>query len=168
MTDKIPLKVIKDRSKFSKQRVKQIPNEFKLKRIVVEENKIKYRGIITLNPIEFSSKCEHHQVGIHGEIYFAYVPNEYLVGLSHIAKICEKFLNVSNGILQEEATKRIVEYFYNKIKPAGVWVVIKAKHECMSARGVKQRSTFTKTSWLEGSFQFNERLMNETIQLWKL
>jgi GTP cyclohydrolase I len=163
----IPLEIIKNRKEFAKKRVKQIPKEFELKKIVVEENKVHYNGIVAIEPIHFSALCEHHQVGIRGKVYFAYVPTNYLIGLSQVARVVEYFLNPTREILQEEVTKQIADFIWEKIKPAGLWLIVKAEHDCMNMRGVKQRNSKTTTSEIRGSF-INPDLRNETALLWRL
>jgi GTP cyclohydrolase I len=163
----VRLKIIKNRKKFQKERVPQIGEEFKLTKVVVEENTFNYQGVVALAPIEFSAKCEHHLVSIHGNVYFAYVPGRYIVGLSQIARIIESFLNVTTEIIQEEVTKKIADYFEKKLQPQGLWIVIKAKHECMTARGVRQRNCLTTTSEIRGVF-WQQDLRQEVMSLWKL
>ena len=164
MTD---LHVIKDRKKFQEDRIPHLREEFDLKQIVVEENTSDYRGVVSLSPIDFSAKCGHHQVSIHGKVYFAYVPHRYIIGLSQIARIVEHFLNITTEVIQEEATKQIVDYFEQKLAPSGVWVVVKAVHECMTARGVRQRNCKTVTSEIRGTF-WQQDLRDEVLGLWKL
>jgi len=162
-----PIQIIEDRKEFQKNRVPQIAEEFELKKVVVERNTCGYTGIVAIAPIDFSTKCEHHTVGIHGKVYFAYMPGQYLVGLSQVARIVESFLNVTQEIIQEEATVKIAQFFQKVLKPRGLWIVIKAKHECMSARGVRQRNSLTTTSVILGEFE-DASIRAETIKLWEL
>ena len=168
MNQKIPLEIIEDRKKFSENRVPQIVEEFKLEKIVVEKNTYNYDGVLAIEPIDFSAKCEHHEVGIHGRAFFAYIPNEFIVGLSQVARIIEYFMNVTTEILQEEATIKIVDFFMDILKPKALWLVIKAKHECMCARGVRQRNSRTTSSIIRGGLENDIALRNEIIKLWEL
>jgi len=118
--------------------------------------------------MDFSAKCEHHLVSINGKVFFAYIPIKYLIGLSQVARVMEYYMNVSQEIIQEEATKEIADMLNEILKPEGLWVVVKAKHECMSARGVRQRNTLTTTSELRGVFHTDVALRNETLKLWEL
>jgi GTP cyclohydrolase I len=164
----VPTEVIENRQEFQNNRVPQICEEFDLKKVVVEPNRFNYDGVITIAPIEFSAKCGHHLVGIHGKAYFAYIPDKQIIGLSMSARIIEYFLNVTKEILQEEANKQIVDFFQEKLKPKGVWLILNATHECMSARGVRQRSSRTSTSDMRGVFHTDFALRDETKYLWEI
>ena len=164
---KIPIKIIKDRKEFQNNRVPEIGKEFELEKIVVEENKY-YDGVVAIEPLDFSAKCIHHLVAISGKAYFAYMPDKYVIGLSQTSRILEYFLNVTKEIIQEEANTEIVNFFDEMLKPKGVWLVLKAKHDCMCSRGVRQRNARTTTSVMRGIFHTDQALRNETIQLWRL
>ena len=159
--------MITNRDEFQKNRVPQIAEEFELKKVVVEPNTIKYDGVVAIGPLEFSAKCGHHGVGIHGEAYFAYIPDKKIIGLSMSARILEHYVNVTKEILQEEVNKQVVEFYVEAIKPLGVWLVMKAVHECMTARGVKQRRALTTTSDMYGVFHKDSALREEVLKLWK-
>jgi len=165
---KIPqIEIIKDRREFQNKRVPELKEEFKLEKIVVEENSFEYDGIITIEPIEFSVKCEHHIIGISGKVFFAYMPDKLVLGLSQAPRIIEYFLNITEEIIQEEVTKKIADFFEKAIKPKGLWIVIKARHDCMCARGVRQRNARATTSVIRGLFhEFDVR--DETKFLWGL
>lgn len=162
-----PLEIIKDRKEFQKNRVPQLAEEFKLKKVVVEENTCEYNGVVAIAPIDFSTKCAHHDVAIIGKVFFAYIPGQYIIGLSQIPRIIEHFLNITQEIIQEEATKNLADYF-EQLKPLGLWIVVKARHECMCSRGVRQRNALTTTSDMRGVFHTDVALRNETLNLWKL
>ena len=163
-----PIEVIDDRKKFQETRIPQIAGEFDLKKVVVEPNNIRYGGVVAIGPLDWSAKCGHHGVGIHGEAYFAYIPDKKIIGLSMSARILEYFANVTKEILQEEVNMQIVDFYYKTIKPKGVWLVMKAVHECMTARGVKQRNALTTTSDMRGVFHKDSALRDEVLKLWKL
>jgi len=165
--EKIPFEVIEDRREFQKNRVPQIKEEFTLKKIVIEENKMNYNGIVAIAPIDFSAKCEHHLVSIHGKCWFAYIPNKKLIGLSQVARIIEYYLNVTEEIIQEEATKVLADVFEKVLEPQGLWLIIKARHECMSSRGIRQRNALTATAEIRGRFKI-PAVRDETKFLWGL
>ena len=161
------LNVVNDVKKFQKKRVKEIPKEFKHNRVTCFPNKEKYNGIVLLEPIDFSAKCEHHLVSIHGRVYIAYQPSDILIGLSQIARIVETFLNPTIETIQERATKQICDKIDNLLQPQGVMVIIKAEHECMTMRGVKQRNCRTTTSEVRGVFH-EQNIKSEVFELIKL
>ncbi len=164
----IPIEIIEDRQKFQENRVPQICEEFELKKVVIEKNTFNYNGVVAIAPLEFSAKCQHHTVGIHGKAYFAYIPDERVIGLSMSSRIIEYFMNVTKEIIQEEANKVIVDFFEEILKPKGVWLVLKATHECMSSRGVRQRNAKTSTSDMRGVFHTDGALRDETKYLWEM
>ncbi len=163
----IKIEIIENRQEFQNKRIPELQEEFLLKKIVVEKNTFEYDGIITINPIEFSAKCEHHLVGIEGKVYFAYMPDELVIGLSQAPRIIEHFLNVTREIIQEEATKVIADFFEKAIKPKGLWIAIIAKHDCMCSRGVRQRNARATTSVIKGVFH-KQDVRDETKFLWRL
>lgn len=141
---------------FQKKRIKQISKEFRLKKIVVMPNDIRYNGMVILKNIEFTTRCEHHLVSIRGVCHFGYIPGKYLIGLSQIARIIEYFLNPATEVIQERANKELADYFQRLLKPRGLILVIKARHDCVSARGVRQRNVECITSEIRGNFRISK------------
>jgi len=167
-TSKIPrIEVIEDRRVFQNKRVPELSEEFKLEKIVVEKNSFEYDGIVAIEPIEFSAKCEHHLVGIEGKVFFAYMPDKLILGLSQAPRIIEYFLNITEEIIQEEVTKKIADFFEDVIKPKGSWIVVKARHDCMCSRGVRQRNAKATTSVIKGNFH-KQDVRDEVKFLWTL
>ena len=161
------IQIIENRKEFQNKRIPELKEEFKLEKIVVEKNIFEYDGIVTIEPIEFSAKCEHHLVGIQGRVFFAYMPNELIIGLSQAPRIIEHFLNVTEEVIQEEVTKKIADFFEKNVQPKGLWIVIKARHDCMCSRGVRQRNAKATTSVIRGVFH-KQDVRDETKFLWLL
>jgi GTP cyclohydrolase I len=55
----------------------------------------------------------------------------------------------------------------NCLEPAGVAVVVEAKHLCMMMRGVEKQNSIMKTSCLLGTFKDDARTRSEFLSLLK-
>jgi len=112
-----------------------------------------YDQLILCKDIPLVSICEHHILPYIGKAHVAYIPNQYLLGLSKLARIVDHF---SLGLsIQEDLTCKIADYIWKKTSPQGVAVIIEAEHLCMTLRGVRKPGAITKTSKLLGAF-FND------------
>ena len=67
--------------------------------------------------------------------------------------------------IQEEMTEQIADEIEKQTEAKGVAVVIKAKHFCMSARGVKEHDSDMLTSVIRGDFLKIEHLKAEFFSL---
>jgi GTP cyclohydrolase IA len=113
-----------------------------------------YKQMVIVKDIEIYSLCEHHIIPFIGKAHIAYIPNEYIVGLSKIPRIVESFARRLQ--VQERLTTQIKECIQNTLDPLGVAVVIEAQHLCMSMRGVQKQNSVTTTSDFTGVFNKNE------------
>ena len=91
-----------------------------------------YRDILTVKNIPFYSMCAHHLLPFFGHVSIAYVPGEKICGLSKFPRIVKYF--ASRPQVQEEFTKELTDYLYEKLKAQGVLVMISARHLCMEMR----------------------------------
>lgn len=106
-----------------------------------------YKDIVLVKDIRLESHCEHHMAPMLGFAHVAYVPHTKVVGLSKIARVVEAYGKRLQT--QERMTSQIADALSEKLCPAGVAVVIKAKHHCMTMRGVHKPLSWTVTSkWL--------------------
>lgn len=122
-------------------------------------NEHKYEDIIHIGPIEVKSTCAHHFLPIIGRAHIGLIPKKNLIGLSKYARIVDWFSRRPQ--IQEELTSQIAQYIQEKISPKGVIVYIRAKHYCMSCRGVNQNDAVTSTTVALGKFEDNENLRRE-------
>jgi GTP cyclohydrolase I len=90
----------------------------------------------TTGPITIRSACSHHIVPILGQCWIGIVPGERVIGLSKFNRIVDWI--ASRPQIQEEMTVQIADFIEDQIKPKGLAVVVKATHECMTWRGVKE------------------------------
>jgi len=110
-----------------------------------------YRQMVIVKDIDFYSLCEHHMLPFYGKAHVAYIPNNYITGLSKIARVVEIFARRLQ--IQERMTTDIKNCIQETLNPLGVMVVIEAKHLCMQMRGVEKQNSVTTTSDFTGVFQ---------------
>ena len=109
-----------------------------------------YRQMVIVKDINFYSLCEHHILPFYGKVHVAYIPNEYITGLSKIARVVDIFSHRLQ--VQERMTTQIKECIQQTLNPMGVMVVVEAKHMCMQMRGVEKQNSITTTSDFTGIF----------------
>jgi len=107
--------------------------------------------MVIVKDIEIYSMCEHHMLPFFGKAHVAYIPNNYITGLSKIARIVDVFARRLQ--VQERLTSQIKECIHETLKPLGVAVVIEAQHLCMQMRGVQKQHSITTTSDFTGAFE---------------
>lgn len=143
--------------KKTQKRILKMKQEFsKPPQLKLFENTEGYDQMIAQVGIPITALCEHHEVQFYGKVYIAYVPKNWLIGLSKLARVTEYFLNPTIKTIQERATHQILKYLEKHLKPSGIMVVIKATHGCISYRGIKKPS-LTITSAVSGSFAEPQR-----------
>ena len=120
-----------------------------------------YDDIVMLRDIEVESHCEHHMAPFLGKAYVAYMPTNKVVGISKLARVVEIFSRRLQT--QETLTQQIADAITDNLKPAGVAVLIDAKHECMTTRGVHHRHVSTLTTQFTGVFKTDRALQDRFI-----
>lgn len=110
-----------------------------------------YNEMVTVGDIGFVSLCAHHMLPFTGKCYFAYIPNENVVGLSKIPRLIDAFSRRLQ--VQENLAEQIVDCFQTVVKPKGCAITIQGTHMCMSIRGVKKEGAYMTTTALRGIFQ---------------
>jgi GTP cyclohydrolase I len=93
----------------------------------------------------------------------AYIPNGKVLGLSKVARIVDVFARRLQ--IQEQLTTQVADAIMQALHPAGVAVVIEAKHLCMMMRGVEKQNSVMTTSCLLGSFKEDARTRTEFLSL---
>ena len=119
--------------------------------------------IVLVKDIELYSMCEHHLLPFIGRAHVAYIPNGKVIGLSKVARIVDVFARRLQ--IQENLTMQVADALMKTLRPAGVAVVIEAKHLCMMMRGVEKQNSIMKTSCLLGSFKEDARTRSEFLSL---
>ncbi len=133
--------------------------------ITVFPNRKKVDELIISKGITVMSLCSHHWQPISGECAIGYIPGEYVFGLSKLSRIVDWFSR--RGQIQEELGEQIADFIEETIHPRALGVVIKAKHYCMIARGVKSNETnsLMVTSVMRGLLLDEFNLRNEFLKL---
>lgn len=130
-------------------------------------NRKKVDELIISKGIELMSVCSHHWQPISGECAIGYIPGDYVIGISKFHRIVNWFAR--RGQIQEELGEQIADYIEDLIKPKALGVVIKARHYCMIARGVRgsEDKSFMVTSVMRGLLLEDLNLRNEFLNLIK-
>lgn len=111
-------------------------------------NHLKLDELYTVGPISIRSACSHHLCPVEGDLWVGVIPGERLIGLSKFSRIAHWIM--SRPQIQEEAIMQLADYLEAKIRPRGLAVVLRAKHSCMTWRGVRERDTTMSTSVVRG------------------
>ncbi len=114
-------------------------------------NKYQYGQMLLEKNITIYSYCEHHLVPIVGKAHIAYIPENFVVGLSKLNRIAQYF--AQRPQVQERLTIQIGNELVDSLKTRNVAVVIEADHMCVASRGVKDTYSSTITSFYSGSFK---------------
>lgn len=133
--------------------------------ITVFPNRKKVDELIISKGITVMSVCSHHWQPISGDCAIGYIPGDYVMGLSKLSRIVEWYSR--RGQIQEELGEQIADYIENLIYPKALGVVIKARHYCMIARGVKgsEEKSMMVTSVMRGYLLSDFNLRNEFLKL---
>ena len=122
-----------------------------------------YDEIVLLKDIPFQSHCEHHLAPIIGKAHIAYLPSNWVVGISKLARVLHAYARRLQ--VQERLTAEVANCIWENLRPHGVAVVIEANHACMSARGVRTPGVAMVTSRMMGVFRDDERSRKEVLRL---
>ena len=119
--------------------------------------------IYTVGPITVRSMCAHHLLPILGQCWVAVKPTERVIGLSKFTRLAQWVL--ARPHIQEEAVIILADTIEQLIKPQGLAVVIRAEHQCMSFRGVKDDATSMGTSVMRGFFRDDSKARAELMTI---
>jgi GTP cyclohydrolase I len=122
-----------------------------------------YDEIVLLKDIPFQSHCEHHMAPIIGKASIAYLPSNWVVGISKLARVLHAYARRLQ--IQERLTAEVANCIWENLKPVGVAVVIEASHACMTARGVRTPGVAMVTSRMMGVFRDDDRSRKEVLAL---
>lgn len=122
-----------------------------------------YDEMVLLKNMRLESHCEHHMAPIIGKAHVAYLPNKRVVGISKLARLVDVYAKRMQT--QEVLTAQIADTLQRVLEPKGVAVVIDAKHQCMTTRGVHKTETTTVTSRMHGLFKKDPRTRAEFMAL---
>jgi len=110
-----------------------------------------YDDMVMLRDIDLESHCEHHMVAILGKVHIAYVPTAKVVGISKLARVIEIYAKRLQT--QETMTAQVADSINRVLAPKGVAILVEAKHQCMTTRGIKKPDVATITTQFTGVFK---------------
>jgi GTP cyclohydrolase I len=120
-------------------------------------------GLIFSQNIETVSICPHHLLPVFCNVRIAYLPTDYCIGVSKLARIA--MLLANRPMLQERYTLSVAYTLERLLMPEGVAVIVEAQHSCMTARGVRQHDSFVTTSEMLGLFRTDQSLRAELMSM---
>lgn len=124
-----------------------------------------YDQMIAVTGIEFTSVCEHHLMPFTGTATVAYLPSPgaRVVGLSKLPRLVH--LYAKRLSMQERMTRQITDALDKFLDTLGSACVIRSRHACMGARGIKSGTAEMITSSLTGPFRDDARTRDEFLSL---
>ncbi|MBV6484393.1 MAG: GTP cyclohydrolase 1 [Flavobacteriales bacterium] len=125
--------------------------------IAVFKNEYEYHTPLVELNIPFTSFCEHHFVPIQGKVNIAYIPKNYVIGLSKIHRLVDFYARRPQ--VQERLTMQIAQELSSTLDTNDVGVVLKANHSCISCRGVEDLGSSTLTSVFLGQIKSDNSLI---------
>lgn len=130
-------------------------------KITLIKNYDKLNETITIKKISLHSTCEHHFISVDGLATISYIPENNIIGLSKINRIVNFF--ASRPQLQERLTKQILVSLQTLLNTKNVAISINAIHHCVKSRGIKDLTSVTNTTLVDGLFKTNDKLHQEFI-----
>lgn len=124
-----------------------------------------YNNLYITGPISIRSTCAHHIQPIVGKAWVGIVPGNNVIGLSKFNRIIDWV--ASRPQIQEEMSEQIADEIEKITLAAGVSVIIKAEHMCMTHRGVREHESEMTTSVMRGAFMDDPVLRGEFLSLIK-
>lgn len=128
----------------------QIPT---LKKFHNHRDGISCNGLI-IDCSYFFSSCEHHALPFFGDYYFGYIPNNWIVGTSKIARLIDFY--AAKLQVQERLCSEVVDEIEREIRPKGCILVMSARHLCKEMRGVQKTNSPFETIEARGVLLANE------------
>ncbi len=122
-----------------------------------------YQEMVVLTDIDFESHCEHHIAPFIGKVHIAYMPDKKVVGISKLVRVVNAYSKRLQ--VQEKLTQHIAECINDVLEPKGVAVVIEAKHQCMTTRGVYKKDIKMLSNVMLGTFEDNDRAREEFLSM---
>lgn len=122
-----------------------------------------YEELVLVRDIPFTSMCEHHLLPFSGVAHVGYLPDGRVTGLSKLARVVDEVARRPQ--VQERMTQTIANMIEERLSSAGVAVVVRAEHSCMSMRGIKKHGATTITSALRGVFKSSQSSRAEVMSL---
>ena len=124
-------------------------------------------GIVVQGPIPYRALCAHHLLPVTGHAYVAYIPDEWITGLSKLSRVVYGISHRKPSI-QEKVGDAIAAAIQKHLESVGSACIISAEHGCMAARGIQEVGVKTTTAALTGVFRTDATARSELYELIKL
>lgn len=118
-----------------------------------------YKGVVMQTGIRVNSLCAHHNLPFYGWASVAYIPDEYVIGLSKLNRTVDWFARRPQ--MQESLTQQIHDYLKDQLKCDSIAVSISSKHTCCGLRGIKMPESVMTTNSFSGKFMEPNNLVTE-------
>lgn len=119
--------------------------------------------LYTVGPVTIRSTCSHHFCAIEGSAWCGIIPGGRVIGLSKFARLTDWVM--SRPQIQEEATIQLANEIEASCDPMGLALVVRARHSCMTMRGVRETATHMTTSVMRGALRDNSAARAEFLAL---
>jgi len=119
--------------------------------------------MVVVKDVEFFSLCEHHLLPFFGRAHVGYLPRGKVIGLSKIPRIID--MHARRLQVQERLTHQVAQTLMRVLEPAGVAVVLEARHMCMQMRGVEKQNSYATTSAMLGEFHDDQETRAEFMSI---
>lgn len=123
-------------------------------KITTVENKFGYNEMVTEGHITMNSTCEHHFLPILGGAHVSYIPSKKVIGLSKLNRIVDYY--AKRPQIQERLTDQIAKKLIELLETEDVAVVIDGVHTCVKTRGIRDATSKTRTTSLNGVYRLPE------------
>ena len=118
--------------------------------------------LVCVSGIRVASLCEHHLLPFWCNVSIGYIPNAKVLGLSKFARIAQQFAHRLQ--LQERLGEQIADEISRITGTQNVAVVLKGKHYCMTARGIRMPGRMT-SSVMRGVFRTESQTRMEFLRM---
>lgn len=119
--------------------------------------------MVIVKDVEFFSLCEHHLLPFFGRAHVGYLPRGKVIGLSKIPRIID--MHARRLQVQERLTHEVAQTLMKVLEPAGVAVILEARHMCMQMRGVEKQNSYATTSAMLGEFHDDSETRAEFMSI---
>ena len=132
----------------------------KLTRFAAETN-----DMVVKRRIKYYSLCRHHILPFFGHAYIAYIPDQWVLGLSKFSRVVEKYSRRLQ--IQETLTAEIAGCLIEALGTEDVMVVLTGEHLCEKMRGAENDTEQSNmvTSSVHGVFRNKQEARQEALSL---
>lgn len=119
--------------------------------------------LYVVGPVAVRSTCAHHLAPIVGWAWVGVLPSDRIIGLSKFSRLVSWIM--ARLQVQESATQQIADALEVALEPKGLGVVVRAKHMCLSWRGVREPCADMTTSVMRRALRESVSLRAEFLSL---